>query len=61
MTFWKLCSDSSEATSSVGREGQSIQWMATEEEVAGQNVLQGLESPGQAPELAGGMWIVHLK
>jgi len=34
--------------------------MATEEEVAGQNtsrtnVLQGLESPGQAPELAGGM------
>lgn len=34
--------------------------MATEEEVAGQNtsrtnVLQGLESPGQAPELTGGM------
>lgn len=66
MSFWKLCSDSSEATSSAGREGQSIQWMATEEEVAGQNtsrtnVLQGLESPGQAPELTGGMWIVRLK
>lgn len=61
-----MCSDSAEATSSAGRKGQSIQWMEKEEEVAGQNtsrtnVLQGLESPGQAPELTGGMWIVRLK
>lgn len=61
-----MFSDSAEATVSVGREGECIQWVETEEEVAGEstsrtNVLQGLESPGQASELTRGMWIINLK